>query len=511
MRLKINDKTYTYMGPVSLIATLGTFATSMGGSQLINGYFSRKQQERMALRNREHSEWMEERRQRFQESLAARNFAESERLQWELTEHKHKQALELQESNIQKNWELQQNRMYLETSWPLIAPPLHYLHLLSAHAVNGRLPLQVILATEPEEMKSVSGRVTQTLNNIYSGNIFCYAGGWKPKFRVDTAQMFPLQNDLAGCPTLVLSPQIVADRLELNAFYWGIGAKGTSTIAHSTIYSENLDSFKLDALRAHADRLSLLYADLACESQVAQKLIELRSQEKERYKVLQKAAMENPLLSPDEIIGQEYNKKYRLFFQDEDIKKKVERQIESQTELVMKVVGAVLTDVHYLIEHNEQPKALLLIESLSVEERTKLLPAMAEMYKKLLSELPGSSPLETSDAKSANAETSLDIMHPWKPLYYSLVASAFDGVSGGREYAKAFAEIGWKSLDELYANDETMLINAEFHKDAFKKLACIVENPSQLTIEESEVPVSNSHFKRGGLIVVPYSEKKHIL
>lgn len=491
------------MGLITLGSAVVAFATSMGGAQLINGHLSRRLQERTAQENREHSERMEMMRQRYQQALEEKKFAESERLQREITALRHNQAMELQTSNFQKNWELHQNKTYLKDAWPLVAPPLCYLHLLQNHSEAGRLPLQLILGEEPESMRAVIGGVTQNLQQIYNSQVFCYSGGWKPEFRVDTAHLLPLQTDLSGCPTLVLSPQEINDRFELKAYYWGIGARGASSIVHSTVYSEDLDKIKLDALRAHADSMSLQYQGIECHSKVIQALIELRAKEKARYSELQEVAKKDAVLNPDKLIGVEYNKHYRAFFKDDDIMKTIDTEYKTMVSHLMQVVGSVLIDVHHLVAYNALPKSIELLKLFTEEEKTKLLPVIASVYTKVLSEL-------ATPASLTNSHSSM--VHPWSPVYYSLVSVAFKDIKGGEPFARQFADEGWRLLSELYTSAHSKTIEAPFHVEAFNRLSLVSKNNTGLAIAPSYVPDENIDYMRCsiGHSCVPMSERTFV-
>ena len=446
-----------------IIETLVGVACSVGITSVFNGWRNRVQQDRLATANREHGLHLQQLQQEFQSSLQQRNFAETERLQKEMANIQYQNALHLQGANQKKDWESHLNKTELANVWPLCSPPLHYLRLLESHTRNGKLPLQIIFpASMPDGFQSVYGDMELLFNNEYRDKTFYYDGGWKEHMGVRTAQKLALQQNLSGCPTLILIPEEIKGegKIRLSMTYWGIGAMDGNSSTQE-LFSIHKDDFRVEIIKKIADEFRQLYQNMETLPHI-DKLIRLRKEEQERYRILEERRTTNPTINPDEIIALEFNDKYLMFARDTSIARKISEKGVAMLSDTLGIVGATLTDVHRLLDYQEKPHALALINKFSSNHPEKLLKLMADCYINFINQL-------SSDTFNL-------------PLYYALVASAFNEVSGGQEYAKQFAAEGWKHLQNLYRNEGGIIEETETHRKAYECLNEIETCPKDIKL-----------------------------
>lgn len=485
---------------LSAIAVGAVKCAAAGGClsvvQYINTSRTLANQNKLAAEGREHSAKLQKLQQEFQEKLQERNFVETERLQREIVALQHLNAMALLDKNFAKQWDLYQNQVYLDKAWPLLLPPMHYLEQLRRRELSNRLPLQIIVPTSQNDPFQLQiTRIGSLLCSLHGSDVFFFDGAWKPGMGVQSAQMFDLQNNLGGCPTIVVKPDFVDNKFIIKIAYWGMGDLNA---AEPRILTElPLRDVNLNALRQFADEKADLYRNETAPDPY-NKLISLREEEKQTYDSYIKQHKADADVTPNKLslkVAEYCNDKYRERYNS------FSRLFEANIldirnhcfEAFIGVAATVMSDMHRMLGNHEIPKGVSLGASFKYINESSWLSLMANTYMDILEHM------------------SQDVFFEL-PLYYSLIASAFNGVSGGGDYAKGFAEAGWKCLEELYANDETKLVKAAFHKDAFEKLDCIVANRSELTLAKSEAPTPNSLFKReqSHLIVVHHSETNYV-
>ncbi len=430
-----------------------TTTTSLAIVSLITGWRNRVQQDRLAIANREHGFRVQQLQQEFQRSLQQKNFVEAERLQRVMANLQYQNALRLQELNQKRDWD----RIELADVWPLYSPPYHYLRLLESYTQNGKLPLQIILpASMPDGFKSVYRDMDRFFQNEYGDKTFYYDGGWKENMKVQRAQQCSLQKNLSGCPTLIMIPEEIngEGKIRLSVTYWGIGAMDGASSTEE-LFSIHKDDFKVEIIKRMADDFTQLYQNMETPPLI-DKLIRLRKEENERYRILEEQQKTDSNIK--QIIAIEFNQKYLMFARDPDIARQISKNEVKMFSDMMCIVGAMLADIHRLLDYQEKPHALSLIDKFASDSPDKLLKIMADCY------------LNTIDRLSSDAFN--------LPLHYALVASAFNEVSGGQEYAKQFATEGWKSLQNLYSEEGGSIMEVETHREAYLMIREISDEES---------------------------------
>ncbi len=433
-------------------------ALSIGGASLINGWRGRVQQKHLS-----------ELQQKFQKSIQDKQFADTERLQKEISELQYKNALKLQQANQERDWKTHLNKIELAQSWPLISPPIHYLNLLKTKIRNGKLPLQIILPSSmPEGFESICSSLEQVFQKVYGNAIFYYDGGWKDNMGVRTAQKHTLQQYLSGCPTLILILEDIKSegKLRLSVTYWGIAANNDALTYE--LFSIHKNDFAVEIGKRIADELTLQYQRVEAPQALGE-LIRLRAEENERFNNLAKILTVDSHSNLEQIIADEFNEKYlAIIRRNERILRKVREKSVEEMLAIMGIVGATMTDIQRLLDYQDHPLAMSVIKEFANIDLEELLPLMAKCYADILKSL---------------SEDEFN-----QPLYCALLASSFDEIPEGCEYAKRFAQEGWQCLQNLYSHDNLSAIEAKTHKEAYRILSNKVMDIQELnnSIKASE-------------------------
>lgn len=451
--------------------------------QYINTSRTLKHQSRLAAEGRAHSEKLQKLQQEFQEKLQERNFIETERLQREIVALQHLNAMALLDKNFAKQWDLYQNQVYLDKAWPLLLPPMHYLEQLRRRELSNRLPLQIIVPTSQNDPFQLQiTRIGTLLCSLYGSDVFFFDGAWKPGMGVQSAQMFDLQNNLGGCPTIVVKPDFVDNKFIIKIAYWGMGDLNA---AEPRILTELLlRDVNLNALRQFADEKADLYRNETAPD-AYNKLISLREEEKQTYDSYIKQHKADADMTPNELslkvaeyCNDKYRERYNSFSRlfEADI-----LGIRNQCfETFIAVAATVMTDMHRMLGNHEMPKGVSLGASFKYINESSWLTLMANTYMDILEHM------------------SQDVFFEL-PLYYALVASSFKTVPGGEEDAKLFAKQGWKRLHNLYPLGK--INDVETHKVAFSILSNVdsppifLSNNTTMNIKELNESIEASELK----------------
>lgn len=443
--------------------------TSIMLANLVKGVgdsiFRTRSQERLAIENRQHTEQMEKLRQDFQNEQSEKNYAQMERIQKQMAAIKHENALQLVRENYKSHIEEFQDTQFLNNCWPLVTPPKFYLTTLMNMSRVGRMPIQIVVPDSlPGEFSGIVAQLTKIFNcPEFANDVYFYNNGWKEslKNKGGTAQIQPLKEVLGGFPTLVIFPSIDSkQRFSLSVSYWGVG-DAASAVTQSEICSIDLKKVINDYACQWID-VFVKENGRACPA--LQSLIDLRTSMLKEYDEYKAEGKDTEVINRLMIANYGNYPFASKYGKHSPLLQFVNNKIESHLYAILAVVGAAMTDLHRLMAYHEHPVApKLLFNDVSTES---LLSFLSKLYNKVLESVP-----------SDNIE---------RPLYYALVASSFNEIPEGKEYAISFAEEGWQLLDELYASEETPLnIDAPIHVDAFKRLSLVKKSSMKLAITTS--------------------------
>lgn len=472
---------------LSAIAVGAVKCAAAGGClsvvQYINTSRTLANQNKLAAEGREHSAKLQKLQQEFQEKLQERNFVETERIQREIVALQHEYAKALLDENFSKQWDLIQEQVNLEQAWPLILPAKHYVEQLKMRTLEGRFPLQIIVASSPNaSFQLQTTEIGTVLSRTYRNDVFYFDGAWKPGMSAKSAQMLQLQKNLGGCPTIVIKPDIVDGKFIFEMAYWGIA--DFSSPAPAIITQLSMRDINLNALRQFADEKAAMYEKESAPSPFKE-LISLREEENNTYDSYIKQhgsdvsnAQENLIAKAQEYCNDLYRTRYQSLspnFQADiiDIRDKYFYSL-------IGVATAVMVDVHRMLEYHEKPLGATLASLFNGITEKEWASLMASTYMDVLGSM------------------SEDIFYEL-PLYYALVASYFNGLPEGKEYAIGFAEAGWKRLHNLYPLGK--INDVETHKEAFSILSEVdsppifLSNNTTMNIKELNESIEASELK----------------
>ncbi len=472
---------------LSAIAVGAVKCAAAGGClsvvQYVNTSRTLANQNKLAAEGREHSEKLQKLQQEFQEKLQERNLVETERIQREIVALQHKYAKALLDENFSKQWDLIQEQVNLERAWPLILPAKHYVEQLKMRTREGRFPLQIIVASSPNaSFQLQTTEIGTVLSRTYGTDVFYFDGAWKSGMSAKSAQMLQLQKNLGGCPTIVIKPDIVDGKFIFEMAYWGIA--DFSSPAPAIITKLSMRDINLNALRQFADEKAAMYETESAPSPFKE-LISLREEENNTYDSYIKQHGSDVCNAQENLIAkaQEYcNDLYRTRYQS--LSSHFEANIiDIRDKYFYSLIGvatAVMVDVHRMLEYHEKPLGATLPSLFNGITEKEWASLMASTYMDVLGRM------------------SEDIFYEL-PLYYALVASYFNGLSEGKEYAIGFAEAGWKRLHALYPFGKN--IDTETHKKAFHTLSEVDANPflildnTTMNIEQLNESIADSNQK----------------
>lgn len=457
--------------------------------QYVNTSRTLANQNKLAAEGRDHSEKLQKLQQEFQEKLQERNFVETERIQREIVALQHEYAKALLDENFSKQWDLIQEQANLERAWPLILPAKHYVEQLKMRTLEGRFPLQIIVASSPNaSFQLQTTEIGTVLSRTYGTDVFYFDGAWKSGMSAKSAQMLQLQKNLGGCPTIVIKPDIVDGKFIFEMAYWGIA--DFSSPAPAIITKLSMRDINLNALRQFADEKAAMYETESAPSPFKE-LISLREEENNTYDSYIKQhgsdvcnAQENLIAKAQEYCNDLYRTRYQSLssYFEADI-------IDIRDKYFYSLIGvatAVMVEVHRMLEYHEKPLGATLPSLFNGITEKEWASLMASIYMDVLGRM------------------SEDIFYEL-PLYYALVASYFNELPEGKEYAIGFAEKCKKSIFLLY--DKKPYIEADIHRKAVNMLVDIVDkqNIEQLLskLNKSNVEVDKKVVSYNRPIVLP--------
>ncbi|MFZ5965721.1 MAG: hypothetical protein ACOYVK_00890 [Bacillota bacterium] len=206
------------------------------GSGIINAlnarYLSKenqKFQDEMAMKNQRFQEQMERNRQNFQRE----NFEKTAALQREICELNHTLRLEEQSIAFHNQKETIEYTHFM-ANWPLYIPPF-ILREESILENNNRVALRVILAKSRNNDSKIFNRLLDSiehglymfLNTYYSVTsqhpVLFYSSGWKENVDSGVAVNSMIHYALKYLPTLIITPKVINNSLNLDISMWGLG------------------------------------------------------------------------------------------------------------------------------------------------------------------------------------------------------------------------------------------------------------------------------------------------
>lgn len=222
-------------GPASFGTYYILMATINAATGLLNGRWSRKQQDKITAQSRELQESMEKNRQNFQLSMNERN-AE---LQKELSMQNHQLRLQEQQSNFEKMCMQAEWNRFLST-WPLMNVP----SVIRGEQIlpDNKVSLRVIFARNSNQIFTnyVYPRVEAGLrefvdlyHNVFgSRNIIFYDNGFTGNI-TGGAMEENLHYALKELPVIIIDTNVLYDEICVSLSMWGLGSSEKS---HFTVF-----------------------------------------------------------------------------------------------------------------------------------------------------------------------------------------------------------------------------------------------------------------------------------
>lgn len=226
------------------------FALLNSASNFVNGDLGRKQQEKLAKKNQELNQQLEENRQNFQLDIHLKNVE----AQKNLSMLNYELRLKEQQINFENTCKSAEWQKFLST-WPLITVP-SVIREQQINKNNSSVSLRVFLSKSNNRLfnESVYPEIEQALKdftdnyiNVFNANnIIYYHNAWIGNVQggaVNENLYFALKE----LPTLIVDTNIVSDKLYVGLTVWGFGTDEKKQMTVFTIpFEQRLINNKID-------------------------------------------------------------------------------------------------------------------------------------------------------------------------------------------------------------------------------------------------------------------------